>query len=75
METAVSTTTAKMIVQAFGEENLVELKLKGTGYSHLDPFTIMDHLYNEYGQKTDEMCTEAHEKMQEPFDITGPSIN
>ena len=75
LETAVSTTTAKMIVEAVGEENVVELKLKGTGYSHLDPYTLMTHLYDKYGQKIDEMLTEAHEKMQEPFDITGSSIN
>ena len=75
METAVSTTTAKKIVQAVGEENLVELKLKGTGYAHLDPFQIMDHLYINFVEKTDKMCTEAYENMQESFDITGPSIN
>ena len=57
METAVSKATAKMIVQAIGEENVVELKLKGTGYAHLDPFTILEHLYDNFGEKTDEMCT------------------
>ena len=74
MEQMIQTKIKKHIMSCFEEENYIELKHHVLGYSNVSVEALVQHLYDEYGEKTEELQNKALDDLQGEVDITGPSI-
>ena len=64
----------KHIMSCFHKDIYCELKDDRLGYINVTTARLFEHLYDEYGDKTEELQNKALADMEDPVDLTGPSI-
>ena len=74
MEQMIQTKIKKHIMSCFEEEIYVELKHHVLGYSNVSVETLVQHLYDEYGEKTEELQNKALKALEEDYDMTTNNV-
>lgn len=64
----------KTLIEAVQEDNCSPLNNPLIWFANVTLSMVLDHLNTTFGGKCEEMCTAEHAKMQEVFDMSGPSI-
>ena len=75
LQHVVSQAVLALMRGAIDEEYYEELKKPKQGYNGVTPLGFLEHLFTEYGEKTEEMQTKMHTDLQEVCDLSGPSMN
>ena len=65
----------KHILSGFHKNIYCGLKHIRFGYINITTAHLFDYLYAKYGDKTEKLQNKALDDMEEPVDLTGPSIN
>ena len=74
MEQMIETKIKKHIMSCFEEEIYVELKHHLLGYSNVSVEALVQHLYDEYGEKTEELQNKALKALEEDYDMTTNNV-
>ena len=74
MEQMIETKIKKHIMSCFDEDIYVELKHHRLGYSNVTVEALVQHLYDEYGEKTEELQNKALKALEEDYDMTTNNV-
>ena len=64
----------KHIMPCFHKDIYCALKDNQLGYINITTVRLFEYLYDKYGDKTEELQNKALADMEDPVDLTGPSI-
>jgi FtsZ-binding cell division protein ZapB len=60
----------KQIINAIDDEYIEDLKDPNTGYANVTPIEMIEHLYSEYGQLTNQDIIENRNRLKQDFDTS-----